>query len=97
MLKTRVLWAVGFVGSLVSAVIASQQPATVLDANGAQHILPPNKSAMWPPHRPHPTSKKFKRGYRAPARTINEAMKRGGAPVHVLDRSKYLHASRTNA
>jgi hypothetical protein len=96
MLKKTALWAVGFVQHLLSARIASTNGFDVVDpSTGEPSHVPPNASAMWPPHRNHPTSKRQRRRYRGQARTINEAMKRGGQKVPVQNPSKYLHASRT--
>lgn len=95
MLKKTILWTVAFMQNLIGARIASTEGFTIPDANGEPVFVPPNPSTAWPPHRYRPTSKRAKRRYRGAARTINEAMKRGGQNIPVASPGKYLHASRT--
>ena len=63
MLKKTVLWGVGFVSHLLSASIASTQGFNVIDPKTGEPVfIPPNRSAMWPPHRRQPTQKRLRKG-----------------------------------
>lgn len=95
MLKRTVLWASHFVGTLTAALISNTTPQTVIGPDGDASLVPPNPSMIWPPHRPHPTPEKHKRGYRKREHSIRQAMRLGGQYVGVSHPEKYLHASRT--
>lgn len=57
MLKKTVSWAVGYATALIAASMRSQGVDVETGAPTR-----PNPAAMWPPHRPHPSRPRLRRG-----------------------------------